>query len=185
MRKLLIVLASLLVASGAMAQTKPFNASITPDYSVYGRNVMIEGLTLSIWGENPQTSLAIGFVNGSTGNSAGLSLGLLNYAENYKGLQWGFVNYTTGDFSGWQGGFGFGIAISALNYTGGTMKGLQTGVVNYAGKLTGLQIGILNYAATAKSGVQIGLVNIMPENEWFTNLPDELAPGMIFVNWRF
>jgi hypothetical protein len=185
MRKLLIVLASLLVASGAMAQTKPFNASITPDYSVYGRNVMIEGLTLSIWGENPQTSLAIGFVNGSTGNSAGLSLGLLNYAENYKGLQWGLVNYTTGNLSGWQGGFGFGILVSALNYTGGDMRGLQTGVVNYAGKLTGLQIGILNYAATAKSGVQIGLVNIMPENEWFTNLPDELAPGMIFVNWRF
>jgi hypothetical protein len=185
MRKLWIVFASLLIAGGAVAQTKPFNASITPDYSVYGRDVMIEGLTLSIWGENPQTSLAIGFVNGSTGKSAGLSLGLLNYAESYKGLQWGFVNYTTGDFSGWQGGFVFGIAVSALNYTGGDMRGLQTGVVNYAGKLTGLQIGILNYAETAKSGVQIGLVNLIPENAWFSNLPDELAPGMIFVNWRF
>ena len=185
MKRLLIVLAGLLIAGGAMAQTKPFNASITPDYSVYGRNVMIEGLTLSIWGENQQKSLAIGFVNGSTGQSAGLSVGFLNYAENYKGLQWGLVNYTTGDVSGWQGGFVFGIAISALNYTGGDMRGLQTGVVNYAGKLTGLQIGVVNYAETAKSGVQIGLVNIMPENAWFTNLPDELAPGMIIVNWRF
>lgn len=185
MKKLWIVFASLLIAGGAMAQTKPFNASITPDYSVYGRNVMIEGLTLSIWGENPQTSLAIGFVNGSVGQSAGLSVGLLNYAENYKGLQWGLVNYTTGDVSGWQGGFGFGILVSALNYTGGDMRGLQTGVVNYAGKLTGLQLGLVNYAKTAKSGVQIGLVNIMPENAWFTNLPDELAPGMILVNWCF
>jgi hypothetical protein len=95
------------------------------------------------------------------------------------------VNYTTGDFSGWQGGFGFGLLVSALNYTGGDMRGLQTGVVNYAGKLTGLQFGLVNYATTAKSGVQIGLVNIMPENVWFSNLPDELAPGMIFVNWRF
>jgi hypothetical protein len=185
MKKLQILFTGLLIAGGAMAQTKPFNASITPGCSVYGRTVMIEGLTLSIWGENPQTSLAIGFVNGSTGQSAGLSLGLLNYAENYKGLQWGFVNYTTGDFSGWQGGFGFGLLVSALNYTGGTMKGLQTGVVNCAGKLTGLQLGLLNYAKTADAGVQIGLVNIIPENEWFTNLPDELAPGMIFVNWRF
>ena len=185
MKKLLIVFTGLFIAGGTMAQSKPFNASITPDYSVYGRNVMIEGLTLSIWGENPQTSLAIGFVNGSIGQSAGLSVGLLNYAKNYKGLQWGLVNYTTGDVSGWQGGFGFGILVSALNYTGGDMKGLQTGVVNYAGKLTGLQLGLVNYAATAKSGVQIGLVNIMPENRWFSGLPNELAPGMIFVNWRF
>jgi hypothetical protein len=185
MKKLWVVLAGLLIAGGAMAQTKPFNASLTPDYSVYGRNVMIEGATLSIWGENPQTSLAIGFVNGTVGQSAGLSLGLLNYAQSYKGLQWSLVNYTTGDVSGWQGGFVFGIAISALNYTGGNMRGLQTGVVNYAGKLTGLQIGVLNYAETAKSGVQIGLVNLIPDNRWFNGLPNELAPGMIFVNWRF
>ncbi len=185
MKRLLIGFTSLLLAGGALAQSKPFNASLTPDYSVYGRNTGIEGLTLSIWGENPQASLAIGLVNGTTGQSAGLSLGLLNYAEDYKGLQWSFVNYTTGDLLGWQGGFGFGIAISAVNYTGGTMKGLQTGVVNYAGNLTGLQIGLLNYAETAESGVQIGLVNIIPPNAWFTNLPDKLAPGMILANWRF
>lgn len=185
MKRLLAFIVSTVVASGAMAETKPFNLSITPNVAVYDRSETIEGLTLSIWGENPQTSLAIGFVNGATGESAGLSLGLLNYAENYKGLQWGLVNYTTGDCSGWQGGFGFGIAVSALNYTGGAMKGLQTGIVNYAGKLTGLQFGLVNYAATADDGVQIGLVNIIPENRWFSGLPDELAPGMIFVNWGF
>ncbi|HNX52229.1 MAG TPA: hypothetical protein PKI68_00635 [Pontiellaceae bacterium] len=185
MKKLLLILMSTIIAGGAMAGTKPFNLSLTPDVAVYDRNTVIEGLTLSIWGENPQTSFALGFVNGSTGQSAGLSLGLLNYAENYRGLQWALVNYTGQDTSGWQGGFGFGIAVSALNYTGGTMKGLQTGVVNYAGKLTGLQLGLVNYAKTADAGVQIGLVNIIPQNEWFTRLPDELAPGMILVNWRF
>lgn len=185
MKKLWILCTGLLLAGGVSAQTKPFNASLTPDYSVVDRDVPIEGLTLSIWGENPQTSLAIGFVNGSTGQSAGLSLGLLNYAESYRGLQWGLVNYATGDVSGWQGGFGFGIAISAMNYTGGTMTGLQSGVVNYAGSLTGLQLGLVNYAETAVSGVQIGLVNILPQNVWFNNLPDELAPGMILVNWCF
>jgi len=185
MKKLLIVLASVLVASGATAKTKPFNASLTPNIAVYDRNEMIEGLTLSIWGENPQTSLALGLVNGTIGQSAGLSLGLLNYAGSYKGLQWGLVNYTTDNFSGWQGGFVLGIIVSALNYTGGDMKGLQTGLVNYANNLTGLQIGLFNYAETIDDGVQIGLLNIMPRNEWFTNLPDELTPGMILVNWSF
>jgi hypothetical protein len=58
-------------------------------------------------------------------------------------------------------------------------------VVNYAGKLAGLQLGLVNYATTVDSGVQIGLANIMPENRWFTGLPGELAPGMIFLNWHF
>jgi hypothetical protein len=65
------------------------------------------------------------------------------------------------------------------------MKGFQCGVVNVAGSLTGLQLGLVNYAAEASSGVQIGLVNVLPKNEWFTALPNELAPGMILVNWRF
>ena len=178
MKKRSIVFAGLLIAGGALAQTKPFNASLTPDYSVYGRDVRIEGLTLSIWGENPQTSLALGIVNGTSGNSAGLSWAfILNYADHYKGVQWAPINYTAGDVLGWQGGL--------VNYTGGVMKGLQTGWVNYAGKLTGLQFGFVNYAETAETGVQIGLVNLIPSNEWFTGLPNELAPGMIFVNWRF
>ena len=87
MKKLLIVFAGLLVASGAMAETRPFNLSLTPDVAVYERSDTIKGVTLSIWGENQQTSLAVGFVNGTIGESAGLSLGLLNYAESYKGLQ--------------------------------------------------------------------------------------------------
>ena len=151
-----------------MAQTKPFNASITPDYSVYGRNVTIEGLTLSIWGENQQTSLALGIVNGTTGNSAGLSWAyILNYG----------INYLKGDFLGWQGGL--------VNYAAGSMKGLQSGVVNCAGTLTGLQFGLVNYAEEGVTGVQIGLVNLIPSNAWFSELPNELAPGMIFVNWQF
>ena len=178
MKKLLTVLAGALVASGVMAGSKPVQLSLTPDIALYDRSETIEGLTLSIWGENPQSALALGFVNGSTGQSAGLSLGLiLNYADNYKGIQWAPINYTKGDFLGWQGGL--------VNYTDGLMKGLQTGVANYAGRLTGLQLGLVNYAAAAKTGVQIGLVNLIPDNPWFTGLPDELAPGMVFINWRF
>jgi hypothetical protein len=65
------------------------------------------------------------------------------------------------------------------------MKGLQTGVVNYAGKLTGLQLGFVNFADAAETGVQIGVVNLLPRNQWFAGLPDELAPGMVVINWCF
>ena len=178
MKKILTVLASVIIASGALARGKPLQVSLTPDVSLFGRNERIEGLCLSLWGENPQSALALGLVNGSTGQSVGLSWAfLLNYADSYKGVQWAPINYTKDDFLGWQGGL--------VNYTGDKMKGLQSGVVNYAGNLTGLQFGLINYADTAENGVQIGLINIIPQNEWFSNLPDELAPGMIFVNWRF
>lgn len=179
MKTLLALLVVLLVSTNALAGTKIFNLSLTPEIAVYDRYETIEGLTLSIWGENQQTSLALGIANGTSGNSAGLSWAfVLNYADNYKGIQWAPINYTKGDFLGWQSGF--------VNYTDETMKGLQSGVVNYAGKLTGLQFGFVNFAENADAGVQIGLVNIIRQNSyWFTGLPEELAPGMIFVNWRF
>lgn len=179
MKKLLACLVAALVSTGALAATHPFNLSLTPDIAVYDRTDTIEGLTLSIWGENQQSSLALGVANGSVGQSAGLSLALLlNYADDYKGLQWAPVNYTKGNFLGWQ--------LGLVNYTDSSMKGLQTGWVNYAGHLKGLQFGFLNYAEGGDAGVQIGLVNIIRQNQtWFANLPEELAPAMIFVNWRF
>lgn len=168
------------------SETRPFNLSLTPDVSIYGRNMTIEGMTLSVWGENQQKSFALGLVNGSAGRSTGFSLGILNYAENYNGLQLGLVNYTQQNSFGWQGGLLLGFLVSAVNYTGGTMKGLYTGVVNYAGNLKGVELGIVNYADDADAGFQIGLINIMHKNKrWFSNLPEELAPGMILVNWRF
>lgn len=177
MKRILAVMIGLIGASGALA-SEPLQISLTPDIALHHQFIPIKGLSLNVWGENPQTGLALGLVNGSTGSSAGLSIGLLiNYAENYSGIQWAPINYTKGDFLGWQSGF--------LNYTDGTMKGLQTGFVNYAGKLTGLQFGFVNYADSTETGLQIGLVNFIPDNEWFTDLPDGLAPGMIFLNWRF
>lgn len=155
------------LAFGASAQqqkTQPFQASLTPDIAVCDRSDRIEGVALSIWGENPQSAFALGFVNGSNGDSSGLSLGFFgNYAENYTGVQWGFVNYASE-----------------------SLKGVQLGCVNLTKELNGLQWGLVNYAETAKAGVQVGLVNILPANqEWFSKLPNELAPGMIFVNWHF
>jgi hypothetical protein len=121
MRRLLAILVAVMAASGASAGGKPLQLSLTPDIALFDRGEAIEGLTLGIWSENPQSALALGIVNG---------------------------------------------------------------VVNCAGRLTGLQLGLINYAATADSGVQIGLVNLIPQNPWFSGLPGEFAPGMVLVNWR-
>jgi hypothetical protein len=178
MKKVFALMVSAWLAGGVIASaSKPLQISLTPDLSLYGPVERIEGLALSLWGENPQTAVALGIVNGSTGDSAGFSLGLLlNYAHNYKGIHWAPINYVKGDFLGWQSGF--------VNYTDGAMKGLQSGVVNYAGRLTGLQFGLVNYAASAETGLQIGLLNFMPQNRFLSGLPNELAPVMVFVNWR-
>ncbi len=177
MKKLVMGCSMIMMLAGSALASKPLQVSLTPDIALHGRTETIEGLTVGLWSENPQTALALGVVNGSTGESAGLSWALiLNYAENYTGIHWAPINYTSGEFLGWQGGF--------VNYAA-TMKGLQTGTVNITGRLTGLQLGLINYAETVDTGLQIGLINIIPENQLFTELPNALAPAMIFVNWRF
>jgi hypothetical protein len=176
MKKILFCLAIVFTTSTAMA-SKPIQLSLTPDIALHGRNETIEGLTLSIWGENRQKALSLGIVNGSNGQSVGLSFGLLNYADGYRGIHWGWVNYTKNSF--------FGLQIGFVNYAG-QMKGLQLGYVNWAEHMNGVQLGLLNYAETVQTGVQIGLVNIIAQNKkWFGNFPNEVAPGMLLVNWRF
>lgn len=177
MKKICACLALCLISFGVFADTKPFNASITPDMAIYSRTTTIEGVTLSIWGENPQTSLALGIVNGSVGNSAGLDWALfVNYADNYKGVQWAPVNYASHDSLGWDAGF--------INYAGGLMTGLATGAVNVTQRLWGVQFGFINYVKTTDAGFQLGFINIIQSNrKWFSNFPREFAPVMIFVNW--
>ena len=129
---------------GFSPATIRWQLSLTPEIATQPRDAVIEGLCLSIWGENEQRAVAIGLVNGSSGDSVGVSFGGLNYAENYKGVQLGLINYTSGELSGvqmgWFGGFGG---------------------INYAGALTGLQLGLFNYAETAENGVQVGIINII------------------------
>lgn len=164
------------VAAGA-AESRRVQFSLTPDKAYHDRNDRIEGLTLSVWGENPQAGLALGFVNGSTYESRGVSLALLmNYADDYAGVQWAPVNYASGVMTGWQ--------LGVLNVADIRMDGLQSGFVNYAGRVRGVQFGLVNYARWLENGVQLGLVNINRGCEaWFTGLPDEVAPGMVFLNW--
>lgn len=134
------------VTSSVFAAQKAFQASLTPDVAILDKTERIEGFTLSIWGCNPQTSLALGLVNGTSGDSKGVSLGFANYGQMYSGIQLGFANADN--------------------------------------ELKGLQLGVINSTRKTSSGIQLGLFNIIKENKWFSNFPNELAPFMILVNWR-
>lgn len=174
---LLIVCLGIIMTAGDAAAAAMFQLSLTPDIALHDRATRIEGVSLNIWGENEQSSLALGLVNGFKSSSEGAALGLFNYSDGYTGFQLAGINYTNGAMLGWQMGL--------LDYTVGSMQGIQLGAVNYAGNLKGLQIGLVNYAASAASGIQIGIINIIPTNEWFTRFPDQIAPGMLLFNWRF
>jgi hypothetical protein len=164
MKNLIIIIALVISAAGLRAdESHGFQASLTPDIAIYSKTTEIRGLSLNIWGENPQHGAALGFVNGSTGDSSGFSWAFFaNYADSYTGVEWSMVNITKTSFVGWQAGM--------VNYSEGKFNGLQTGIVNYAENL---------------HGVQIGFANIASNNPWFNDFPDKLATGFPFVNWSF
>ncbi len=163
MKTKLILCSLVATAAACTAGAAGFQASLTPDIALQSKTTEISGLSLSIWGENPQHGVALGFINGSTGDSSGFSWAFLaNYDDSYTGVQWGFVNLSKKSFVGWQSGF--------INIAQGDFQGLQWGLVNYSENL---------------NGVQIGLANIAENNDWFTSFPDQLAKGFPFVNWSF
>ncbi|MEI9864899.1 MAG: hypothetical protein WDN00_10170 [Limisphaerales bacterium] len=150
---------------------------MTPDIAIYPKDTQIKGLSLSIWGENPQHGVALGFVNGSSGDSSGFTWGLVNYSETYTGVSWGLVNVSSASFHGWQSGW--------INVAQGEFVGFQSGwLVNYAKDMRGFQLGLVNYSENLY-GLQIGLANIAMNNPWFSDFPDKLATGFPIVNWSF
>lgn len=176
MKKLLILTSVFACLIGLRAQDEPFQLSLTPGIAIYPQTTMIKGLSLNIWGENPQKGFTLGFVNGSTGESGGFTWGLVNYSDSYTGVQWGLANVSRQDFIGWQDGW--------VNVSTGTLEGLQSGWVNVSMQTTGLQLGAFNYAQRLR-GLQLGIVNISLNNPWFTEFPDKLATGFPIVNWSF
>jgi hypothetical protein len=144
---LILCVITFTITSTVFGESKVFQASLAPGIAIYDRNQEIEGFTLSLWGENPQTSLALGIINGTADDSAGVSLGFVNYGDKYAGI--------------------------------------QLGAVNTDHKLHGLQMGFINFAGDTKTGFQLGFINIIKSNGvWFKNFPDEIAPVMLFINWR-
>ena len=176
MKKLILISALAIAVSRLTADEAAFQASLTPDIAIQPRSTQINGFAINIWGENQQHSLNLGFVNGSLGDSAGFTFGLVNYAESYTGIQWGFANYSGRNFVGLQ--------IGDLNVSQGSFQGVQYGYVNYAEEFQGLQLGAVNYAKNLR-GIQLGLINVAMNNPWFKEFPDKLATGFPFFNWSF
>jgi hypothetical protein len=177
MKKILIISVFVAGAIAVRADDSAFQASLTPSMAIHPKSTQINGLSLSIWGENPQKGAALGFVNGSTDESKGFSWGLYNYDESYTGVQWAVVNYSEKSFIGWQ--------YSCVNYDQGYFKGLEWGFVNVAQETHGVQFGAFNYAENLDGGIQIGIINVASNNEWFSEFPNQLAKGFVFVNWSF
>jgi hypothetical protein len=161
MKRLLTVTIVSIALCNAMGAEEFLQLSLTPDVALRSRDTVIKGISLNIWGENEQTGFALGFVNGSKGDSSGFSWGMVNYAERYTGLQLGIVNYSSD-----------------------LLTGMQWGTVNIANKVSGLQMGLVNYTKDL-NGVQIGFANIVENNGWFDKFPDKLAKAFVFVNWSF
>ena len=158
-----------------LEETRFFQLSLSPGIAIQSQETRIKGISLNIWGENPQNGFTLGLVNGSSGESGGLSLGLINYSQTYRGVQLGLSNVSSESFVGWQDSF-----INIAN----EFKGLQSGFVNIAETASGVQLGFVNYAAQI-DGLQIGGVNIIRENPWFNEFPGKLAKGFPIVNWSF
>lgn len=177
MKKIITISACVACVACARAGDNPFfQASLTPDIAVQPKTTEIDGICLSIWGENPQHAFAFGFVNGSTGDSVGFTWGLVNYAESYTGVAWSWVNISTQKFVGWQSGL--------VNISQGEFVGFQSAAINVADSFEGLQWGFVNYAKDLR-GVQIGFANIAMNNPWFKEFPSKLATGFPIVNWSF
>jgi len=185
MKKLMLITIIAAATAGVFADEniKGFQLSLAPDLATQSSDTTINGISLGVWNENPGTQWQLGFVNGATGDSAGLQSFVFlptfyNYAENYTGVQMGFVNWAFDKFKGVQFG--------ALN-AAGDLFGLQWGTVNCADNTTtGVQLGLFNYTKTVTDwAFQLGLINIINENDWFTGLPCGLAKGFVFVNWCF
>jgi hypothetical protein len=145
----------MLSAVPAFAKEKPINLSIFPPIAIAKPEDSVTAFRFNlIYGKNTAVKVVdIGLVNQTT---TGLS----------NGLQWGFANYTQGEFKGLQ--------VAAININKGSVHGLQWGTVNYTENSSGLQLAVVNYARKM-DGVQVGVVNIIKEGGMF--------PVMIIANW--
>jgi hypothetical protein len=150
---------------------------LTPRFAIHSEDTQINGASLGVWSQNPQHSVTVGFVNGSTATSSGFTWGVLaNYSDSYSGVALSVVNISHKSFAGWQGGL--------VNYSEGDLAGLQSGWFNYSGEIHGVQWGLVNYTEKLR-GVQVGLLNIARNNPMFKEFPNKLATGDTFVNWSF
>lgn len=162
----------------------------------------IAGIRLNLYGRNRDVQgVDLGFVHETTGDFAGLSLGLAGVVRgNARGVQWDWIFVRNrGSMRGWADGFvtqvgenssglqsGWvsladsdftGVQFSlGYNHVGQHLSGAQLGLVNYATDGHGLQLGLINVAENMR-GLQVGLWNQINSKESWNVIP--------IVNWRF
>jgi len=111
---------------------------------LYGVNGGLNGLEIG------------GLANYNHGEVNGVQLaGLANVNKEYtNGLMWaGCLNLTLEDARGVQ--------LADINVATGDFKGVQAGVINYAGGLRGVQFGVINIVGEDNGAVPIGLINVV------------------------
>ena len=177
MRKTVITAALLALSSGLFAtpvradEAKPIEISLWTPVQIHDENTSIKGFRLNIlYGVSKDvTGLDIGIVNRNTGVFKGLQWGIVGMAGDFSGWQNTFVNITDGKFAGLQGW-------GAIYNGGGTVTGVQVGLVNRAEAFEGFQLGLVNVTETLH-GLQIGLLNVVSSREKWKYLP--------IVSWSF
>jgi hypothetical protein len=146
---------SLLAALPVAAAEKPINISLFTPISI-------------VKAEDSVSAFRYNFIYGRNTSVSVVDLGLINHTTSglSKGLQWGAVNYTEGEFSGLQ--------LAVVNINMGTAKGVSWSSFNYAENAGGLQVAVVNYAAKL-DGFQVGVLNIIKSGGMF--------PVMVIANW--
>jgi hypothetical protein len=137
LRMFFVVTMVLLFAVSSQAQEKVFQLALVNPIQLVPETESITGLAINlIYGKNVGvTGMNYGFINHTTGDSKGAQGGFINFCEgSIVGGQGGMVNIVKGELTGFQGG---GINMVENG------KGFQYGLVNIANNYKGLQLGLI------------------------------------------
>lgn len=144
--------------SSAFVGEQPLALSLMPSVETPGRtmDVALFRLNLLVGAHRRVSIFDLGVIGGiSDDEMTGLGIsGIFNRTGSSPGAFHlaGVCNHSGRDMNGCQISF-------VWNWTEGLFNGLQTGLVNKAGRLDGLQVGGFNMAERG-TGVQVGIVNM-------------------------
>jgi len=155
MKTKLVILVIIFLSVKVYAENKPIQIALFTPLQIFSEDVSITGVRWNVlYGKNSSvTGLDFGLVNRTTEKmSTGVQVGILGFADRgWTGLQSNFVNVTRNEFKGVQFGF--------LNYTEDA-NGLMIGIINYARRLYGIQIGLFNLIEAG------GVAPVLPIVNW-------------------
>jgi len=111
-------------------------------------------------------------INFNRGNVKGIQMsGVLDLNTGYtKGIQMaGVINLNSGGMEGIQlAGVSninmsdaMGLQAAVANFVVGDFKGIQMGVLNFAGNLKGIQLGVVNVVGNADNGIPVGILSFV------------------------